>query len=83
MTTAHLAVKPLLIITLYMRPHSSLSVTGRVRASQSLAAFEPYRHLAAFEPYSYFKYKRPEVLTTAHLAAKPLLIITLNLSGLR
>ena len=51
MTTAHLAVKPLLIITLYMRPHSSPSVTGRVRASQSLAAFEPYSHLAAFEPY--------------------------------
>ena len=53
MTTAHLAVKPLLIITLYMRPHSSLSVTGRVRASHSLAAFEPYSHLAAFEPYSH------------------------------
>ena len=59
LTTAHLAVKPPLIITLYMRPHSSLSVTGRVRASHSLAAFEPYSHLAAFEPYSHLTAYEP------------------------
>ena len=33
--------------------------------------------------HKYIEYMRPEVLTTAHLAAKPLLIITLNLSGRR